>query len=343
HEVLTHGVPIPRYPDLRMGLPATSVLVRKWRRTRPDVVHVLTEGPLGWSAVSAARKLKLPVVSDFRTNFHSYSQHYGFGWLSRPILSYLRKFHNRTLWTLVPTEALRAELGALGFRNLRVIARGVDTALFDPARRNQTLRAAWNVGPDDPVLLHVGRIAAEKNLQALIAAYAAARLQAPRSRLVLVGDGPARAELEAQCPDAIFVGTRRGEDLAAHYASAEVFLFPSLTETYGNVTLEALASGLAVVAFDYAAAAQTIRHCDNGLLAPVGDTDAFAALAASTVSDVAHARRLGNRARETALKLGWDPVVRQLETLLEIAAGVTTFSYGTSSDQRTRDLVRQSR
>jgi len=343
HEVLTHGVPIPRYPDLRMGLPATSVLVRKWRRTRPDVVHVLTEGPLGWSAVSAARKLKLPVVSDFRTNFHSYSQHYGFGWLSRPILSYLRKFHNRTLWTLVPTEALRAELGALGFRNLRVIARGVDTALFDPARRNQTLRAAWNVGPDDPVLLHVGRIAAEKNLQALIAAYAAARLQAPRSRLVLVGDGPARAELEAQCPDAIFVGTRRGEDLAAHYASAEVFLFPSLTETYGNVTLEALASGLAVVAFDYAAAAQTIRHCDNGLLAPVGDTDAFAALAASTVSDVAHARRLGNRARETALKLGWDPVVRQLETLLEIAAGVTTFSYGTSGDQRTRDLVRQSR
>ena len=342
-ELLTHGVPIPRYPGLRMGLPATSVLVRQWRRARPDVVHVLTEGPLGWSAVSAARKLKLPVISDFRTNFHSYSRHYGFGWLSRPILSYLRKFHNRTLCTLVPTEALRTELGALGFRNLRVIARGVDTALFDPARRNQTLRAAWNVGPDDPVLLHVGRIAAEKNLQALIAAYAAARLQAPRSRLVLVGDGPARTELEMRCPDAIFVGTRRGEDLAAHYASADVFLFPSLTETYGNVTLEALASGLAVVAFDYAAAAQTIRHSDNGLLAPMSDTNAFAALAAATVSDVAHARQLGTRARESALPLGWDPVVRQLETLLEIAAGVTTVSYGTSGAQRRRGLVPHSR
>jgi glycosyltransferase involved in cell wall biosynthesis len=336
-EVLTHGVPIPRYPDLRMGLPASGALVRLWRRTRPDVVHVLTEGPLGWSAVSAARKLKLPVVSDFRTNFHTYSGHYGVGWLARPILGYLRKFHNRTLLTMVPTEALRAELTALGFRNLRVVARGVDTALFDPARRSEALRAGWGVGPADPVLLCVGRIAAEKNLDALLAAYAAARAQAPRSRLILVGDGPARAEVQARCPEAILVGTKRGEDLATHYASADVFLFPSLSETYGNVTLEALASGLAVVAFDYAAAAQTIRHDDNGLLAPMGDAHAFAALAASAVSDIARVRQMGRLARESALKLGWDLVVRQLETLLEVAAGVAPPSpYGTSGEQRPR-------
>jgi glycosyltransferase involved in cell wall biosynthesis len=342
-DVLTYGVPIPRYPGLRMGLPATRALVRLWRRNRPDVVHVLTEGLLGWSAVSAARKLKLPVVSDFRTNFHSYSRHYGVGWLGKPILAYLRKFHNRTLCTLVPTEAMRAQLAALGFRDLRVVARGVDTTLFDPARRSETLRAAWGVGPSDPVLLHVGRIAAEKNLTALVSAYAAARVQEPRSRLVLVGDGPARAEVQARCPDAIFAGTRRGEDLAAHYASADVFLFPSLTETYGNVTLEALASGLAVVAFDYAAAAETIRNGDNGLLAPMGDAGAFAALAASTVSDLARARAMGSNARESALKLGWDLVVRQLETLLAVAAGVAAQSYGTTGAQQAPSPLSQSR
>jgi len=341
-DILTHGVPIPRYPGLRLGLPETRALVHLWRRNRPDVVHVLTEGPLGWSAVSAARKLKLPVISDFRTNFHSYSRHYGIGWLSKPILAYLRKFHNRTLCTLVPTEAMRAELAVLGFRDLRVVSRGVDTALFDPARRSEALRASWGVGPSDTVLLHVGRIAPEKNLAALVSAYEAARVQEPRSRLVLIGDGPARAEVQARCPDAIFAGTRRGEDLAIHYASADVFLFPSLTETYGNVTLEALASGLAVVAFDYAAAAETIRHGDNGLLAPMGDAAAFATLAASAVSDIARARAMGSRARESALKLGWDLVVRQLETLLEVAASVAPLYSTTGRQHAPNSLSRSS-
>ena len=181
-EVLTKGLPIPRYPGLRMGLPATRALESLWQRWRPDVVHVLTEGPLGWSALRAARKLQLPVVSDFRTNFHSYSSHYGVGWLGKPILAYLRKFHNKTLWTLVPTESLRRELEQLGFLNLRVIARGVDTKLFNPARRSPLLRADWGAGPDDPVLLHVGRIAAEKNMDALQTAYAAAREKSPRTR-----------------------------------------------------------------------------------------------------------------------------------------------------------------
>ena len=321
-QVLTHGLQIPNYPDLRMGLPATGALVRLWRRARPDVVHVLTEGPLGWSAVSAARKLKLPVISDFRTNFHSYSRHYGIGWLGQPILAYLRKFHNRTLLTMVPTEALRAELARSGFRNLRVVARGVDTALFNPVRRSEALRATWGTGPDDPVLFYVGRIAAEKNLDALTAAYVAARARSPRCRLVVVGDGPARATLQADCPDAILVGTRRGEELATYYASADVFLFPSLSETFGNVTLEALASGLAVVAFNYAAAGQAIRHRENGLLAPMADTQAFAALAAEAVTDLARARTMGRLAREGSLRLGWDQFVRKLETLLEVAAGV---------------------
>jgi glycosyltransferase involved in cell wall biosynthesis len=336
-EFLTRGLPIPCYPNLRMGLPAKRALERLWTYRRPDVVHIVTEGPLGWSALRAAEKLRIPAVSDFRTNFHAYSRHYGMAWLGKPILAYLRKFHNRTLCTMVPTEALRADLAALGFRGLRVVSRGVDSALFNPSRRSEALRADWGVAPSDPVLLHVGRIAPEKNLDALLGAYAAARCSAPRARLVLVGDGPARHELQLRCPDAILAGLRRGEDLAAHYASADVFLFPSLTETYGNVTAEAMASGLAVIAFDYAAAAALIQHRQSGLLAAFGDAKAFCALAGGLVGDPAAIAALGVRARQTAAAHDWTRVVRQLESALEVAAAAGPVrSYGSSGVRRTR-------
>jgi glycosyltransferase involved in cell wall biosynthesis len=321
-EVLMRGMTIPRYPDLRMGLPAKAALVRLWSFRRADVVHIVTEGPLGWSALQAADKLKLPVVSDFRTNFHTYSSHYDVGWLKRPILAYLRKFHNRTLATLVPTEAMRADLSALGFQRLRVIGRGVDTKLFNPARRDERLRAGWGAAPDGVVLLYVGRLAAEKNLPTLAAAAEAALAAQPRARLVFVGDGPARRELQARLPQAVFAGTRSGEDLAAHYASADIFLFPSLTETYGNVTLEAMASGLAVVAYDYAAAAAAIDNGVSGMLAPCGDSAAFAAHVAALASDSARARRLGESARCEALARGWHRVAAELEAVLAAAAHV---------------------
>src|SRR5262245_52180320 len=260
-DVLLRGISIPCYSDLKIGLPAKRALQRMWSFRRPDIVHIVTEGPLGWSALQAAAKLKLPVVSDFRTNFHSYSSHYGVGWLKKPILSYLRRFHNRTLCTIVPTAAMRGELAALGFQRLRVIARGIDTQLFSPARRDAGLRASWGAGPDESVLLYVGRLAAEKNLSTVVAAYE----KAAGTKLVLVGDGPERRDLQARLPNAVFAGIRTGVDLAAHYASGDLFLFPSLTETYGNVTLEAMASGLAVVAFDYAAAGELIESGVKGV------------------------------------------------------------------------------
>ena len=137
HEVLMRGLPIPRYPSLKMGLPAKKSLVQLWTMHRPDLVHIVTEGPLGWSALQAALKLKLPMTSDFRTNFHAYSRHYGIGWLKKPIAAYLRKFHNRCLLTMVPTEAMRSDLAAIGFRNLRVVARGGEVELI-PCRHHQS-------------------------------------------------------------------------------------------------------------------------------------------------------------------------------------------------------------
>jgi glycosyltransferase involved in cell wall biosynthesis len=312
-EVLVPGLPIPRYPHLRMGLPCRQALLQLWSRQRPDVVHIATEGPLGWSALQAAHRLELPVTSDFRTHFDAYSGHYGLGWLRRPISAYLRHFHNRANRTLVPTEALRRGLEAGGYERLHVVPRGVDAQQFDPAWRSAALRRAWGVADGDLVLGYVGRLAAEKNLKLLLAAYGAVRRARPGTRLVLVGDGPLRAPLQAAFADLVFAGPRRGQDLAAHYASFDLFVFPSLTETFGNVTVEAMASGLTVLAFDHAAAGQLIRLGENGWLVPHGDEARFVAAAVALSGDAALRRALGPRARVTALAQGWDGVIARFE------------------------------
>jgi glycosyltransferase involved in cell wall biosynthesis len=316
HEVLMRGLPIPRYPHLRMGVPSKKLLVQLWSRNRPDVVHIATEGPLGWSALQAARHLKLPVTSDFRTNFHAYSQHYGIGWLRKPIVAYLRRFHNATAVTMVPTEPLQRELHSAGFRNVTVVARGVDTRHFAPERRSAVLRASWGVGDDDVVVACVGRLAPEKNLQVLVRAFEAIERDTAGARLLLVGDGPMRAELAARLPQALFAGQRQGLDLAAHYASADLFLFPSLTETFGNVTTEAMASGLPVLAFDYAAAAQMIRPGHSGALVPFGDADEFVRSAVQLARSTARRHALGRGARARAVTQDWDAVIARFESVL---------------------------
>jgi len=315
-EILSQGVPIPRYRGLRIGLPTKQALFRLWSLKRPDIVHIATEGPLGWSALAAAIKLRLPVSTGFHTNFHTYSKHYGVGFLKKPIAAYLRKFHNKAQATLVPTEDLRRELAASGFENLRVVSRGVDTRLFSPARRSAQLRRDWGAADGEPVALYVGRIAPEKNLKLVVDAFSGMRARVPQARLVMVGDGPERTALAARHPDIVFTGTRTGEDLAAHYASADIFLFPSLTETFGNVTLEAMASGLAVVAYDYAAAQQYLAHERSGLLAPFDDSEAFVRLAAALATDPGRAAFLRVRARASAERIDWDNVFDDFEAVL---------------------------
>ncbi len=315
-EVLTGGCAIPRYPHLRMGLPCKRTLLRLWSKRRPDVVHIATEGPLGWAALQAARQLKLPVTSDFRTNFHAYGQYYGIGWLTQPILAYLRSFHNKAHCTMVPTDALRHDLAARGFERLHVVGRGVDTRLFDPAKRNAPLRAQWGANESTLVLAYVGRLAAEKNLEAVLAAHDAMRATHADTQLLFVGDGPMRDALHARCPHAIFAGHRGGEDLAAHYASADLFLFPSQTETFGNVTTEAMASGLPVVAFNSAAAGQLIQHGRNGMLAAGLDVPAFVRAALPLAGDATLRLSLGTAARETACRIDWRSVVSRFENVL---------------------------
>lgn len=315
-ETLVKGMPIPGYPELKSGAPSKGLLVRLWEKQRPDIVHIATEGPLGWSALSAARKLGIPVSTDFHTNFHNYTPHYGIGFLRGPIAAYLRHFHNKSDCTLVPTISLQQQLEQESYKNVLVVSRGVDADLFHPKKRDAVLRASWGVDDNTPVVMLVSRLAAEKNLSTVIKTFENMRVIDPRIRLVMVGDGPARAELQRLHPRIIFSGMQTGEALASHYASADIFLYPSLTETYGNVTVEAMASGLAVIAYDYAAARQHIRHDINGLLAPFDNTEMFAIQASELVTDLARLKRLGSAARRSVESLTWDYIMHQLETVL---------------------------
>jgi glycosyltransferase involved in cell wall biosynthesis len=321
-ERLVMGLPIPGYTGLNFGLSSKRRLAEVWQTTRPDIVHIATEGPLGWAAIGAAHSLNIPVVAGFHTNFHNYSRYYGLGFLQRPLNAYLRRFHNRAQLTLAPTRHLVEQLEADGYRNLGVMARGVDTSLFHPQRRDLALRQSWGADENDVVLIYVGRLAPEKNLALLLNAFGAIQSQQPQTRLVVVGHGPAFQRMQQEHPDVIFSGSRTGEDLARHYASADLFLFPSLTETFGNVLLEAMASGLAAVAFDYAAAGEHLQQGINGMKAGYGDETEFVRLAQELAVNPETLRHLGQAACLTAQRLDWDSVFKRLlEDYRQLLAG----------------------
>ncbi len=318
-DYLVPGIPIPFYSALRMGLPVTGQLKKRWRHRRPDVVHVATEGPLGLAALRAAHLLKLPVTSSFHTNFHQYGGHYGLT-LGRDMgLRYLRWFHNRTRSTMVPASDLKAQLADDGFKRLVVLARGVDAELFSPAKRSEALRAAWGAGADDPVVIYVGRIAAEKNLSLAVEAFLALRRAEPRAKFVLVGDGPERAALEKAHPQFHYAGMRRGEELAAHYASADLFVFASMTETFGNVVTEALASGLVVLAYDYAATREHVRNGVNGFAATFGDREAFLQSVPGMLARRNDWPAIRHAARQTAKGITWESIFDVFEQELSSA------------------------
>lgn len=316
-EIPTPGCPLPLYRGLQIGLPAGRTLSRIMGEIRPDLVYIATEGPLGASARHRAQRFRVPVVAGFHTNFHTYSRYYGLGAIAPAVLGYLRRFHNRCARTLVPTQALQTELQGRGFERLALWPRGIDTGLFDPARRDQSLRDQWGVGAGERAVLYVGRIAREKNIGLAIEAFQAIRQRWPGSRFILVGAGPEMAAIRDGHPDFVITGTRTGEPLAAHYASADLFLFPSRSETFGNVITEAMASGLPVVAFDQAAAHSLIRHEENGLLAKPGQDAGFLPLAVRAAADKSLREALGAQARADMLPLGWPRVIDRLEQLFD--------------------------
>jgi glycosyltransferase involved in cell wall biosynthesis len=216
----------------------------------------------------------------------------------------------------VPTRQAKLELEIDGFRNVDVLSRGVDAELFSPARRSEGLRRSWGVGPADSVYLYVGRLAREKNIDLAVRSFLGVREKNPNAHFVLVGDGPERAALEKRYPDFHFAGMRMGVDLATHYASGDVFLFPSITETFGNVVTEAVGSGLVVVTYDYAAGREHITHGVNGFLAAYDDNAAYCDAVLDAASRQGEWPAIRAAAREKALTITWESIFARFGSLL---------------------------
>jgi glycosyltransferase involved in cell wall biosynthesis len=302
------GVPFPAYPELRITPPQLG-LTAQLRHFRPDLVHLAGTMALGVAGRHAARQLGVPLVGAYHTDFPAYTQHYGLGFLRALAYRYLRWVHNSCAFTLCPSLATIADLRDHGFRRLRLWGRGVDTERFHPRHRSAAWRESVGAQPGERVLLSVGRLAPEKRLDLL----ADVLPSLPNTRLVLVGDGPARPALEQRLgTNAHFTGYLRGAELATAYASSDLFVFPSDTETFGQVIQEAMASGLPVVAARAGGAIDMVRDGTTGALFTPGSAAELRAQTLRLVYAPEQCAALGAAGRAAAERRSWERVMAEL-------------------------------
>lgn len=315
HDAVAHrrlpGIAVPMYPELQLA----RGLDRRGRRLleefRPEVVHVATEVTVGLSGRRWSLRRSLPLITSFHTNFPAYLHDYRLGRLESLVWRYLRWFHARSVRTFCPSHDTLEMLSRHGFhRRLGVWSRGVDTELFSPERRNDATRGRIAPGAKR-ILLYVGRLAAEKRVHFVLDAFLRMRDEiGPETSLVFVGDGPEGERLRSRAPEGVhFTGYLTGVPLAEAYAAADVFVFASDTETFGNVVLEALSSGLPAVVVDRGGVRETVHTGRTGVRVPVGDVERFAAECARLVTDDAARRRLAKGARAEACARGWDQIL----------------------------------
>jgi glycosyltransferase involved in cell wall biosynthesis len=304
----TPGLPLPFYPELRALLPSPG-LERRLARFRPDIIHVAEPMLLGAMGIVWAQRLGIPLISSYHTNLAAYCSYFRLGMLETPVWAYRRMLHNACDATLCPSPSTARELRGQGFERVDLWPRGVDATLFHPARRSLAWRRSITGDERRPIALSVGRLSHEKNLGVLIEAWNA--LQGRDAHLVIVGDGPARGDLERTLagPTVTFTGYLRGEALAEVYASADLFVFPSLTETFGQVALEAMASGLAVLGFDADGVRDLVRDGETGLLAPCGEQATFTRMFSLLLDEPQLRARMGLRARAAAEQRTWEGVM----------------------------------
>ena len=313
--VLVRSVNLPFYRELTLPVPPFGRIRRAIESFQPDLIHVATEATLGLSVLNHAIRRGIPVTSSFHTNFDQYTHHYGVGWTRSWIWRYLRWFHNRTAETYVPSRATIGELEAKGFERLVLWPRGVDARLFRPDRpERERIREELGFHDGDLVIGHVSRIAAEKNVAFLGEALALVTSARPEVKLLIVGDGPERKTLETTLgPAARFAGYRKGDDLADHYAAADLFAFASVTETFGNVVLEAMASGLPVVAIRAGGPGEIVHDGVTGFLVPPAASPAeFAAALLALADDDRKRQVMADAARTYAMSQSWDAIMEGL-------------------------------
>jgi phosphatidylinositol alpha 1,6-mannosyltransferase len=305
------SVTVPFYKDYRLSVGADFTVASVLAKFRPDILCVNSPCSLGWAGVYNARFHRRPIVAYYHTHFVSYASYYKAEVLTNLGWQYMKSFYNSVDATFVPSRPILEELQQHGIRNLCLLPHGVDTDLFNPRRAD----AEWkrNLGLEKKaVLLYVGRLVWEKNLGVLAAAYNLLRQQTEQVALVIIGDGPIRGALEHLLPDALFLGYRAGPELAAAYASADLFVFPSTTETFGMVTLEAMASGLAPVCADCGGAADIIQDGVTGVLCKPGDAEHFAVQCLRLVQDPVLRKRMAGQAAEYAFGQNWDAIISRM-------------------------------
>jgi phosphatidylinositol alpha 1,6-mannosyltransferase len=309
------SVPVPGYPEIRLAVRGSGAVRRLIQRWRPDLIHCETEFTLGRMGQRGAAAAGLPLVSSYHTDFGRYAEAYGAPWLRRGVTRYLHRFHRRSARVYTPSTVTRGELLSLDLADVEVWGRGVDTGTFRPDRRTPELRRA--LGMDSRfTFLHVGRLAAEKRVDLVLEAFRRASEVVPRGvmQLIIAGTGPCEAALRAAAPpDVTFLGfLDRRTRLPELYANADAFAFASVTETLGLVVLEAMASGLPVLAAPEGGVRDHLRDCVNGLTYAAGDADAMARGMVMLASELELTRRLSRNARRTAEGLSWD---RELDRL----------------------------
>ncbi len=303
------GVPIPMYPELKVGITSPGVIKKLFKKDMPDIAYIATEESLGMAMLAACRSLKIPTVSGFHTNFDQYTASYGVGFAMKPLIGILTNFHNKNDMTVTFSDESVERIIKGGVKRVEKIQKGIDAELFHTKRRSADFRKSIGVEENQLVVSYIGRAAAEKNIPLSIKAFRPIQDIIPTAKMMIVGDGPVKSKLEKANPDIIFTGAKSGESLGEAYASADVFLYASETETFGNVVPEAMAAGGIVVTYDYAAGKMFIEDGVNGYLVPFGDEKEFVKRAREVAQLWPHLYDVRLKAREAVLGYSMDAYI----------------------------------
>ncbi len=306
------SVALPLQKVYRIALPCYHTFLRQLEEFRPDIIHLNSPCPLGFAASVYARDFDIPVVATYHTHFPAYTRYYKLDGLEELAWTITRLFYGSVDRTFVPALPILRELEERNLHGLRHVPNGVDLSLFSPSFRSDELRRSFRGGSDTPVVLFVSRLVWEKDLADLAQAYSILREKRNDFSMVIVGDGQARAEFEAMMPGATFLGFKSGRELSEIYASSDIFAFPSTTETFGLVTVEAMASGVVPVAAEIGGAAGIIRENESGLFAPPHDPPSLAQQIELLLDDPGRRTRMAANAVRRAGDFGWEKVLQQL-------------------------------
>jgi len=326
-----YSIPFLLYPECKLAIPNPILIKRALKEFKPDLIHVATPFNLGLYGLHYAKKHNIPIVASYHTHFDQYLQYYKIQWVESMLWKYMTWFHQACRKVYVPSESTLKHLEHKGFHGLEVWSRGVDVSRFHPEVDRAAVLRRYGVSEEDFVLLYVGRLAPEKSADVALEAFSRLpeRIR-EKAKFIVAGDGPLFKEYTETYygnPSLVFPGFVQGQELSELYAAADLFVFPSATETFGNVVLEAMASGTAVIGAAAGGVSDTVRHGRNGLLCRPGDAGDFMQAICSLHDDPSLRASLAAGGRQHALQQSWDSIFsRLLSSYRQVVPGVQPLS-----------------